>query len=255
MNYQTAISFGLVHIPVIMNSAISNNDLTFNMLHKKCGNRLEYIRYCPSCKTKVKSTEIEKGFEYTKDNYVTLTEEDFDKLKANNDKIIEIIAFIDIKEIDPIYYDKSYTLIANKSSKSFNLFKEALRKSKKVALAKTYIRNKAYYAIIRLGFKNIIMDTLYYDEEIKVQEENKEKNYTDEELKLAIKLIENMTDTFTPEKYYDEYQENLKKAIDKKIHGKKIKASPKKNTKSINDLMEALEKSLKESNGKKWVFN
>ena len=133
MNYQTAISFGLVHIPVLINSAIKNNDISFNMLHKKCGKKLEYIRYCPHCKEDVKSKEIEKGYEYTEDNFVTFTDEDFDKLKSENDKIIEIISFVNISDIDPIYYDKSYTLTANKSTKAFNLFKEALRKSKKVA--------------------------------------------------------------------------------------------------------------------------
>ena len=251
MNYQTAISFGLVHIPVIMNSAIKNNDISFNMLHKKCGEKLEYIRFCPHCKEKVKSKDIEKGYEYSKDNYITITDEEFDKIKSENDKVIEIIAFIDIKEIDPIYYDKSYTLEANKSSKSFNLFKEALRKSKKVAIAKTYLRNKAYYVVIRMGYENIIMDTLYYEEEIKLQEEASKKNYTDEELKLAIKLIESMTDHFKPNEYTDEYQTKLKNAIDRKINGKEIKSTKKKKRKSVSDLMEALEESLKVNNEKR----
>lgn len=251
MNYQTAISFGLVHIPVIMNSAIRNNDISFNLLHKKCGSRLDYIRYCPHCKTEVRTNEIEKGYEYSKDNYITMTDADFDKLKTENDKIIEIIAFVDIKEIDPVYYDKSYTLTSNDSSKSFNLFKEALRKSKKVAIAKTYMRNKAYYVVIRVGYENIIMDTLYYEEEIKVHEEKSKKNYNEEELKMATKLIDAMTDNFKPEEYKDEYQTRLKNAIDKKINGKEIKQVKSKKTKSINDLMEALEASLKEKNGKK----
>lgn len=251
MNYQTAISFGLVNIPVIMNSAIQNNDISFNMLHKKCGSRLEYIRFCPNCKTKVKNNEIEKGYEYTKDNYITMTDEDFDKLKSENDKIIEIISFVDIKEIDPVYYDKSYTLTANKSSKSFNLFKEALRKSKKVAIAKTYMRNKAYYVVIRVGYENIILDTLYYEEELRMQEEQSKKNFSDKELKLANELIASMTDKFKPEEYVDEYQNRLKNAIDKKINGKEIKAVKGKKQKSINDLMKALEKSLKDQNEKK----
>ena len=251
MNYQTAISFGLVHIPVLMNSAIKNNDISFNMLHKKCGEKLEYIRYCPHCKEKVKTSEIEKGYEYSKDNYVTMTENDFDKLKSENDKIIEIISFIDMKDIDPVYYDKSYTLISNDSSKAFNLFKEALRKSKKVALAKTYMRNKAYYVVIRIGYENIIMDTLYYEEELKMHEEKNKKNYTEEELKMATKLIDAMSGKFNPEKYTDEYQTRLRDAIDKKINGKEIKKYKGKKTKSINNLMEALEKSLKDKNGKK----
>jgi len=251
MNYQTAISFGLVHIPVLMNSAIKNNDISFNMLHKKCGEKLEYIRYCPHCKEDVKSKDIEKGYEYTDDNYITFTEEDFDKLKSENDKVIEIISFININDIDPVYYDKSYTLTSNKSTKSFNLFKEALRKSKKVALAKTYMRNKLYYVVIRFGYENIIMDTLYYDEEIKIKKEKSTKDFNENELKMATKLIESMTDSFQPEKYKDEYQTRLRNAIDKKINGKEIKSVKKKKQRSVSDLMTALEESLKEHNAKK----
>ena len=251
MNYQSSISFGLVNIPILMNSAIKNNDISFNLLHKKCGSRLDYIRYCPHCKKEVKNNDIEKGYEYTKDNYITFTESDFDKLKSENDKIIEIISFVDMKEIDPIYYDKSYTLTPNNNSKSFSLFKEALKKSKKVAIAKTIMRNKAYYVVIRVGYENIIMDTLYYEEELRLKEENNKKNYTETELKIATKLIDAMTDKFKPEEYVDEYQNNLKNAINKKIKGKEIKPVKSKKTKSINDLMKALEESLKEQNGKK----
>ncbi len=252
MNYQTAISFGLVHIPVVMNTAIKNNDISFNMIHKKCKERLEYIRYCPHCKVKVKSNEIEKGYEYTNDNYITFTEEDFDKLKSENDKIIEIISFVNINEIDPVYYDKSYILTANDSSKAFNLFKEALRKSGKAAIAKTYMRNKAYYVVIRFGYENIIMNTLYYEEEIKMQKEKIKKDFTDQEFKMAQKLIEAMSDKFKPETYKDEYQNRLKDAIDKKINGKEIKEYKGKKQKSVADLMEALSESLKiKDNGKK----
>lgn len=250
MNYQTSISFGLVNIPVLMNSAIKDNNISFNMIHKKCGERLEYLRYCPHCKVKVKNTEIVKGYEYTKDNYVVLTDEDFEKIKTDNDKLIEIISFIDISEIDPIYYDKSYTLTPSKSSKAFNLFKEALRKSKKVALAKTNLRNKEYYVVIRIGYENIIMDTLYYEEEIKMQKEKAKKDFNQKELDMALKLINAMNGHFTPEEYTDDYQNRLKKAIDKKINGKEIKSVKKKSKKSISDLMTALEKSLKENEKK-----
>lgn len=250
MNYQTSISFGLVNIPILMNSTIKNNDITFNMLHKKCKERLEYIKYCPHCKVKVKNNEIEKGYEYTKDNYVMFTEEDFNKLKSDNAHIIEIISFIDISEIDPVYYDKSYTLTPNKSTKAFNLFKEALRKSKKVALAKTYLRNKMYYVVIRFGYENIIMDTLYYEEEINMQKEKFRGDYTSKELDTAIKLINAMSGEFTPNKYIDEYQTRLKKAIEQKVNGKEIKKVKKKTKKSISDLMKALEMSLQENEKK-----
>ncbi len=252
MNYQTAISFGLVNIPVLMNSAIKDNNITFNMLHKKCGERLEYIRYCPHCKKEVKTSEIEKGYEFSKDEYITLTDEDFEKLKSENDKVLEIIAFVNISEIDPVYYEKSYTLTPMKNTKAFNLFKEALRKSKKVAIARTVMRNKEYFVSIRFGYENIIMDTLYYEEEIKIQKEKTKKEVNTKELTTAIKLIDAMSGKFTPEKYIDEYQTRLRKAIDKKINGKSVhKYRGKKKLKSVNDLMKALEESLNEKTKKK----
>lgn len=251
MNYQTAISFGLVHIPVLMNSTIKNNDIAFNLLHKKCGEKVQYIRYCPHCKCDVENKDLEKGYEYRPDNYVTLSDDDFDKLKSENDKVIEIISFVNINEIDPVYYDKSYTLTPNKSNKAFNLFKEALRKSKKVAIAKTIMRNKAYYVVIRFGYENIIMDTLYYEEEIKMQKEKANKDFNEAELKTAMKLIDAMSDKFKPEEYKDEYQNRLKQAIDKKIKDQEVKPYKKKKQRSVSDLMTALEQSLKEQNEKK----
>lgn len=250
MNYQTSISFGLVNIPVLMNSAIKDNNISFNMIHKKCKERIEYLKYCPHCKEKVKSNEIEKAYEYTKDNYVIITDNDFEKLKSENDKTIDIISFININEIDPVYYEKSYTLTPYKSSKAFNLFKEALRKTKKVALAKTILRNKSYYVVIRFGYENIIMDTLYYEEEIKMQKEKINKEYTSKEIDMAVKLIESMSGKFTPSEYVDEYQTKLRKAIKSKINGKEIKKVKGKSKKSISDLMTALEMSLKENEKK-----
>lgn len=251
MNYQTNISFGLVNIPVLLNSAIKDNNVTFNLLHKKCDTRLEFIRYCPHCKTKVKSNEIVKGYEYSDNNYVTFTSEEFDKLKSDNEKAIEIIAFVDINEIDPVYYDKSYILMPNKSTKAFELLKEALRKSKKVAIAKTYLHNRLFYVVIRFGYQNIIMNTLYYEEEVKLQKEKANKSFSEAELKMAMKLVESLTDKFKPETYKDEYQNRIKDAIEKKINGEKIKPVKGKKRKTIDDLYKALEASLKDNNAKK----
>ncbi len=251
MNYQTNISFGLVNIPVLLNSAIKDNNVTFNLLHKKCDTRLEFIRYCPHCKEKVKQNEIVKGYEYSDNNYVTFTSEEFAKLKNENDKAIEIISFVDINEIDPVYYDKSYILTPNKSTKAFELLKEALRKSKKVAIAKTYLHNRLYYVVIRFGYQNIIMNSLYYEEEVKLQKEKMKKNFTEAELKMAMQLVENLTDKFKPEEYKDEYQNRIKDAINKKMHGEKITKVKGKKKKSIDDLYKALEASLKENHAKK----
>ncbi len=245
-NIKTTISFGLVNIPVLLNPIIKNNDTAFNQLHKKCGHRIKYIKYCPVCKKEVKPNEIIKGYEYIDNEYVTLTEEELDKLKVENDKTIEIIAFVKLKEIDPIYFEKSYVLNIDKPEKAYTLFKNALKKTGKVALAKTVINSKFYYVILRFGENQIIMTTLYFQEEIKLEEPLKDVKTTTKEMDLAIKLIDQLSGKFEPDKYVDEYQTRIKEAIDKKVAGKEIKSVKTKKPKNIANLLEALEKSLKD---------
>jgi len=247
MALKTAITFGLVHIPVRINPVIKNNDISFNYLHKKCLNRVNYIKYCPICKKNVKNTDLIKGYEYSDEKYVTFDNNDFEALKTNEDKIIEIISFVSISEIDPIYYEKSYYLDVDKNNKAFSLFSNALKQSKKVAIAKTVIGTKSYYVVLRFSLSNIIMTTLYYEEEIRLNESVSEVKYTEKELNLALKLIDSMTDEFKPLDYVDEYQNKIKKAIDKKIDGKSIKKEKQKRKVTVTNLMDALEKSLKQA--------
>lgn len=244
-NIHSNISFGLVNIPVVMNAIVKNNDTSFNQLHKKCLERIKYIKYCPHCRLEVKEKDIVKGFEYERDHYITFAKEEINKLKPENEKEIEIISFINMNEIDPMYLEKSYFLGTEKVSKAYTLFCEALKKVKKVALAKTVIGTKFYYCILRFSNKGIIMTTLYFAEEIRMPQNKLEGKVDDKELDLAIRLIEERSGKFEPEKYQDEYQNNIKKAIDDKLDGKKIKNMKKPNKKHVSDLMEALEKSLK----------
>ena len=244
-NIHSSINFALVNIPVIMNPIIKNNDTSFNQLHKKCNTRINYIKFCPKCKVKIKEQEIIKGYEYEKNKYIIFNKDELDKLKPENEKEIDIISFVPLKDIDPIYFEKSYDIDAEGKGKAYYLFCEALKKSKLVALAKTVIGNKFYYCILRFNNQNIIMTTLYFQEEVNIKKDDINHKVTEKELDLAIKLIESLKGKFEPNKYKDEYQNNLKEAIDNKIDGKNIKRTKKKNKKQINDLMEALEKSLK----------
>lgn len=244
-NVKSAISFGLVHIPVVLNPIIKNNDTNFNYLHRKCLNRISYIKYCPVCKKDVHQSDLVKGYEYSDDKYVTFDEEDFRKLKSDDDKSIEIISFVNFKDIDPIYFEKSYYLKTDNKNKAFSLFKMALKKSGKVAIAKTIIGSKSYYVVLRFGIDNIIMTTLYYEEEIRLDESELKSNYTEKEMDLALKLIDSMTSTFKPSEYKDDYQDKIKEAIEQKIDGKEIKTKKKKKEKTITNLLEALESSLK----------
>ena len=224
---------------------IKNNDISFNQLHKKCLSRIKYVKYCPHCKKDVKQSDIIKGYQFQEDKYITLSEEEFDKLKSEDDKTIEIIGFVDLKEIDPVYYEKSYIITVNTKNKAYSLFKAALLKTKKVALAKTVIGTKFYYVILRISNDNILMNTLYFQEEISMIDSATDVKYTAKELDLAVELIKSLNMKFNPEELIDEYQTKIKDAIDNKIAGKTIKSSKKKQEKSIKDLMTALEMSLK----------
>lgn len=242
---KTSISFGLVNIPVVINPVIKNNDIAFNQLHKKCLTRIKYIKYCPHCKKELKQPDIIRGYEYKDKKYVTLTNEEFNNLKMEDEKTIEVVGFVDLKEIDPIYYEKSYVITADTKSKAYSLFKAALDKTKKVALAKTVIGTKFYYCLIRLMDSQIIMNTLYFDAEVVLPEVVSETKYSVKELALAMELINSMKMKFEPEKLIDEYHDKVKKAIEEKQNGKKIKAPKTRQEQSIKDLMTALEMSLK----------
>lgn len=246
-NIHSSISFALVNIPVVLNPVIKNNDASFNQLHAKCLNRIKYIKYCPHCKKDVLEKDLVKGYQYEKDNYIVFSKSELDNLKPEKTQEIEVISFIKETEIEPWYFEKSYFLKTEGKSKAYNLFYEALKKTKRVALAKTIISNKFYYCILKLVKSGIIMTTLYFHEEIKEFEPMKVSKVTEKEINLAVKLIDSMSGKFEPSKYKDEYQESIKKAIDDKLNGNKIPKKKKSNKTQINDLMVSLEKSLKEA--------
>lgn len=241
-----AISFGLVYIPVELNPVVYNNDTAFNQLHKKCGSRIKYEKICPYCGIEVKNEEIIKGYEYNKDKYVTFSDKDFEKMKLSNEVPIEIVSFLNLDEVDPIYFEKSYYL-TTKNNKAFSLLKTILKKENKVALAKTVIGTKFYYVIIRFNKNNLILNTLYFDEEINIDEDKDiSSKFSKEEIDMATRLVEAMSGKFEPQKYKDEYQDKIKKAIKQKISGKRITKSKEKPQKSIDNLMKALKESLKD---------
>lgn len=246
-NIHSSISFALVNIPVILNPMIKNNDVAFNQLHAKCLNKIRYIKYCPHCKKDVLEKDIVKGYPLQKDEYIVFNKQELSNLKLDTDHEIEVISFIKEKEISPWYFEKSYFLKNNGKSKAYTLFYEALKRTKKVALAKTVLGNKFYYCILKLVANGIIMTTLYFEEEIKEFDSFKASKITEKEINLAIKLIDSMNGSFEPAKYKDEYQDKIKQAINNKTKGIKGSKKTKTSKKQINDLMLALEKSLKDA--------
>ena len=242
---KSSISFGLVNIPITINPILQDNDVSFNQLHKKCLTRIKYVKYCPHCKREVKQEDIIKGYKINEDKYITLTSEELKNLRVETEGNIEIVGFVGASEIDPVFYEKSYVVSVPSKSKAFSLFRDALEKSKRIAIAKTILSTKFYYVAIRMMGDNMIMSTLYFNEEIIIPDAVSSAKYTKKELDLAMKLIDSLKMKFKPEEYVDEYQENIKDAIKEKQKGMKPKTVKAKRKNNIKDLMQALELSLK----------
>lgn len=243
-NIKSAISFGLVNIPIVYNPIIKNNDTSFNQLHKKCLNRIHYQKYCDHCRKIVKDTDIIKGYEYEKGEYVTFSKEELANLQVDSKDSIEIVSFVPASEIEPFYYEKSYILTTPKKSKAYSLFLEILKKTKKVAVAKTSISSKFYYVLLRYFEGNIMMSTIFFKEEVYIPDASAESKFSKEELDVAMKLVEHLSGHFEPENYIDDYQNQIKNAIEKKIDGKPLPKKTAKKKVSAKDLLTSLQKSL-----------
>lgn len=241
-----AISFGLVYIPVSMSVSVKENDIGFNMLDKKTMSRIKYKKTCVDCDNKeVKNENIVKGYQYEKDKYVIFSDEDFEKLKSTKDKTIVIEQFVDLREVDPIYFDKTYYLSPKGADKAFGVLAKAMEKQNKAGIAKTVIGTKETLMLIRSKGGRMLASTLYFYDEIQKYPEIKQSKIQSKEVELATTLISQMTAPFKPEAYKDEYNEKIKKAIKQKIAGNEI-VEPKETYKpeKVINLMEALQKSL-----------
>lgn len=215
---------------------------------------MSQVRYAKICKNEEKEipwSEIVKGYEYEKGEFVILTQEDFEKANVKKTQTLEIIDFTNEKEIDPIYYDKPYYLEPEKSAnKAYTLLREALKASKKVGIAKYVLHNREHIALIK-AYKNVlILNQLRYSSEIlsseKIEVIEKEK-VSEKELEFAIKLIDQLTQPFNPDEYRDTYVEEIKKVIEKKAKGQQVEVKGKVSRPStkVFDLMTLLKESLK----------
>lgn len=249
-SWKGSISFGLIYIPVSLYVATHEEHISFNMLHKECLTRIKYKKICEYCDEEVKGADIVKGYNYEEDKYVLFGNDDFEKIKSPKDKSINIEQFVDLAEIDTVFYNKSYYVVPNGGERAFELLKQALIETNKVGIAKVVFGSKENLVALRVSGEKLILNTLYFLNEIKALEmpyKNIETN--PQEVSLAKQLILNMSQPFQPEKFHDEYQEKLKQAIEQKIDGKEI-AQPKENEENnIINLMDALQESLKGTEG------
>ncbi len=244
--HKGSISMGLVLIPIGMYKATQDQDIHFNQLDKESKARIKYKKYCSHCGKEVTANDIIKGYEYEKDKYVVMTDEELEKIKTRKDKTIHIIQFAKMSEVNMIYYEKDYYAVPDTGAeKAYELLRQSLLSQKKVAIAKTVMGTNEKLLVLYPTKEGIIVKTLFYHDEIAAMPKAVPKMKLDEnELNMAKMLIENMTKPFKAEEFRDEYQARLREAIMKKIQGQEVVAVESSGSSNVIDLMESLQKSL-----------
>jgi DNA end-binding protein Ku len=224
----------------------------FNQLNKDTGNRIQQKRVDPETGEEVSYDQIVKGYELTKDRYVVITPEELDSLDPEKTRTIDIEDFVDLDEIDPVYYDHPYYLVPDKgATKAYGLLLGAMEQAGKVAIARVVIRSKEQLVAIRPSGDVLMMETmLFHDEVVPSDEidelpESQELKASDRELKMAQQLIDSLSSEFEPERYRDEYREKVLELIERKASGEEIAVQPEAPQPArVPDLMAALEASL-----------
>jgi DNA end-binding protein Ku len=252
--WKGAISFGLVSIPVGLYPATEEKTLRFNQLHDEDHGRIKYQRYCSKCGEEVSFEHIVKGYEYEKDKYVILEDEDFDAVPVESSRAIDIIQFVDLDDIDPIYYQKSYYLVPEETGlKAYTLLRQAMQADGRVAIAKVAFREKEHLAALRFKDEVFVLETMFWPDEIRATEFevlDKKVSVRPQEVQMAKSLIDNLTSDFTPDEFTDEYREALLGIVEKKIAGEEIEVVPEPEPTKVVDLMDALKASVERTKKK-----
>jgi DNA end-binding protein Ku len=249
--WKGSISFGLVNIPIKLHAATEDKDIKLRSLHKECHTPIKYEKICPVCEKELAMDEIVKGYEIAKGKFVIIEESEIEEIKkASEEKAVEIIDFIKMEEIDPIYFNRSYYMSPNESGlKAYGLLRKALIESKKVGIAKIAMRSKEQLAVLRVFENTLVMETIHYPDEVRksadVPNVPLENEVSQKEIDTAIMLIDQLTTVFDPEKYTDEYRTQLMNLIESKRTGKELVTPKEKGrTTNVTDLMAALQASI-----------
>jgi DNA end-binding protein Ku len=244
------ISFGLVSIPIKLYTAASSENVAFNMLHAKCGSRIKQQTFCPTCNETVERSALVRGYEFSKDQYVRVADEELKALEGEASKMIDIAEFVPLAKVDPIYFEKTYYLGADKGGeKPYRLLADAMEKSGQVALATFVMRGKESLVLIRAAQGGLMLHTMYFADEVRTFSEvdkGESAKIKDGELELAIKLIDGLAaEDFQPDRYKDAYRERVMEMLNKKAEGQELTAAPAPaKRRQVIDLMEALKESL-----------
>jgi len=241
------LTFGLVSFPVKLYSAARSESISFNQLHKQDGSRVKQVLYCQAEDKPIPRSEIVKGFEYEKDRYVVVEDEEIKKVAPETARVIEVQEFVKEEGVDPVYLETSYYMAPDDAGeKPYALFFDALKKTGYVGIAKIAMHNREHVVILRPGERGLVLHTMYFSNEVRKADEFRTdlSLVKEKELALATSLIEALAADFEPEKYKDEYRENLMRMIESKKQGSVVMATPEPHREKVVDIMEALKASL-----------
>jgi DNA end-binding protein Ku len=253
-----AINFGLVTIPVKLFTAVRTNDLRFNFLHKKDDGRIFNERHCTVCGEKVEYHDLVRGYEYEKGHYVTLSEDDLKSVNPEATQSVDIVEFVELDKINPMYFDTPYYLEPEKKGRhAYALLRESLREANKVGIARVVIRSREHLAALKPNGEALVLELMHYADELVEQSdfdfpELKEK-VAPAELKVAKMLIDSMSsDAFEPEKFHDEYRESVLAMIEARVAGETVTVHEAKRPAATNvvNLMDVLQRSLEQTREK-----
>ncbi len=246
--WKGAISFGLVTIPVAVYPATEEKGLKFNQLHDEDMGRIRYKRVCSVDGEEVDYEHIVKGYEIEKDRYVVLTDEDLDAVPVESSRAIDIQQFVDLDEIDPMLFKKSYYLVPEETgARAYALLRKALAEESKVGIAKVSFRDKEHLAALRFKDQVFVLETMFWPDEVRAAEfdtVDADEKIRSNEIDMAKALIENLSEPWNPEAFRDEYREALLEIVEKKVAGEPIEAPTEAAPARVVDLMEALKASV-----------
>lgn len=242
------ITFGLVSIPVRLAVAARGETVGFNQLHKHDHSRVKQVLFCAAEDKPIPRSEIVKGYEYEKDRYVVIEDEDIKKITPKTAKVMEIMEFVKADEVDAVFLDASYYLQPEEAGeKPYTLLFEALKQSGHVGVAKASMHGREHVVILRPGKHGLLLHTMFYADEVRALDEFRTNGgiLKDAELKMAVSLVQALAAPFEPEKYKDTYRDTLRSMIDAKIKGEEVVAAPvAQELAPVADIMEALNASL-----------
>jgi DNA end-binding protein Ku len=244
------ISFGLVTIPVRLYTATSPGNVSFNLLHAKCGSRIRQQTFCPTCNTVVERSELVRGYEFAKDQYVRVNDQELKALEGEASKMIDITEFVPLGKVDPIYFERAYYLGPDKGGeKAYRLLAEAMAKTDRAALARFIMRGKETLVLLRAAQQGLMLHSMYFADEVRdfgEVDKGASAKVREGELDLALQLINGLShDDFKPEQYEDEYRQRVLALLDQKVQGQEVTVAPPQAERAqVIDLMEALRASL-----------